>query len=162
MTKDFISIPIEIYDNNDPTLPQEYAKLIEEAKNASKASYAPYSQFHVGAALRLADGTIVLGSNQENAVYPVGCCAERTALYAAGANHPDTPVTAIAIAVWREKDGLFLSTPASPCGVCRQHLLETEMRHGHDIRVILYGTQNIYVIPSAKNLLPLAFTGEEL
>lgn len=162
MRKDFISIPVEIYDNSDPLLPEADAQLIEEAKTASKVSYAPYSKFHVGAALRLADGTIVRGSNQENAVYPVGCCAERTALYAAGANYPDTPVEAIAVAVWREKDGLFLATPASPCGVCRQHLVETEMRFGNNIRVILYGTDYIYVLPSARLLLPLTFTGDEL
>lgn len=162
MKKDLITIPIEIYSSNDSELPAEDALLIEESKRASRGSYAPYSKFHVGAAVRLADGTIVRGSNQENAVFPAGCCAERTALYYAGAEHPDTPVESIAIAVWREKDGLYLATPASPCGVCRQHLVETEMRHGCDIRVILYGTEEIYVLPSAKMLLPLTFTGEEL
>lgn len=162
MNKDLITIPIEIYQNNDAELPEADALLIEEAKAASRGSYAPYSGFHVGAALRLADGTVVRGSNQENAVYPVGCCAERTALYHAGAEHPDTPVEAIAIAVWREKDGLFLAQPASPCGVCRQHLVETEMRHGRDIRVILFGTDKVYALSSAKALLPLTFTGEEL
>lgn len=162
MKKDFVTIPIEIYSSNDSELPAHDALLIEEAKKASLDSYAPYSKFHVGAALRLEDGIIVRGSNQENAVFPAGCCAERTALYYAGAEHPNTPIEAIAIAVWREKDGLFLAKPASPCGVCRQHLVETEMRHGHDIRVILYGTDEIYVLPSAKLLLPLTFTGEEL
>lgn len=162
MKKDFVTIPIEIYSSNDSELPAHDAMLIEEAKKASLDSYAPYSKFHVGAALRLEDGIIVRGSNQENAVFPAGCCAERTALYYAGAEHPNTPIEAIAIAVWREKDGLFLAKPASPCGVCRQHLVETEMRYGHDIRVILYGTDEIYVLPSAKLLLPLTFTGEEL
>lgn len=162
MKKDIISIPFEIYDCNDPLLPDEDAALIEEAKSASRGSYAPYSKFHVGAALRLANGAVVHGSNQENAVFPAGCCAERTALYFAGAEHPDVAVEAIAIAVWREKDGLFLAKPASPCGVCRQHLVETEMRHSQPIRVILYGTDEIYVLPSAKSLLPLTFTGEEL
>lgn len=162
MKKDFVTIPIEIYSSNDSELPAHDALLIEEAKKASLDSYAPYSKFHVGAALRLEDGIIVRGSNQENAVFPAGCCAERTALYYAGAEHPNTPIEAIAIAVWREKDGLFLAKPASPCGVCRQHLVETEMRHGRDIRVILYGTDEIYVLPSAKLLLPLTFTGEEL
>lgn len=162
MKKDCLTIPVEIFNISDSGLQAADASLIEEAKKASRGSYAPYSKFHVGAALRLADGTIVRGSNQENAVFPAGCCAERTALYYAGAEHPNVPVVAIAIAVWREKDGLFLATPASPCGVCRQHLVETEIRHGRDIRVILYGTEEIYVFQSAKMLLPLTFTGKEL
>ena len=162
MKKEMITIAYEVYEAHDSELPAAYAELIEEAKAASKTSYAPYSKFHVGAALRLANGVIVRGSNQENAVFPVTCCAERTALYAAGAQYPDVAVTEIAIAVWREKDGLFLATPASPCGMCRQHLVETEQRHGQPIRVILYGTDESYVLPSANQLLPLTFTGEEL
>lgn len=162
MKKDFITIPIEIFESSDPLLPKEDRELIEEAKAASKGSYAPYSKFHVGAALRLANGTIVRGSNQENAVFPAGCCAERTALYYAGAQYPDVPVVSIAVAVWREKDGLFLATPASPCGVCRQHLVEAEQRFGQSIRVVLYGTEQTFVVSSARDLLPLTFTGEEL
>lgn len=162
MKRDNIIIPVEIYEPDDRSLLAADALLIEEAKKASQSSYAPYSQFHVGAALRLDDGTIVRGSNQENAVFPAGCCAERTALYYAGAEHPNTPVVSIAIAVWREKDGLFLAKPASPCGVCRQHLVETERRFGQSIRVILYGTDETYIINSAKDLLPLTFTGDEL
>lgn len=162
MKKDSITITYDVYEAHDVAFPAAYAELVEEAKAASRDSYAPYSQFHVGAALRLANGVIVRGSNQENAVFPVTCCAERTALYAAGAQYPDVAVTDIAIAVWREKDGLFLATPASPCGMCRQHLVETEQRHGHPIRVILYGTAETYVLESARHLLPLTFTGEEL
>lgn len=157
-----ISIPIEVYKPGDPLFPAEDNALIEQAKEAALESYAPYSKFHVGAALRLADGTIVKGSNQENAVFPAGCCAERTALYYAGAQHPHTPAEAIAVAVWRELDEKFLAIPGSPCGVCRQHLVETEQRHGKKIRVILYGTEEIYVLRSAADLLPLTFTGEEL
>lgn len=162
MKKDSITITYDVYEAHDAAFPAAYAELIDEAKAASRGSYAPYSQFHVGAALRLANGVIVRGSNQENAVFPVTCCAERTALYAAGAQYPDVAVTDIAIAVWREKDGLFLATPASPCGMCRQHLVETEQRHGRPIRVILYGTAETYVLESARHLLPLTFTGEEL
>lgn len=157
-----ISIPIEVFQPEDPLLPAEDRMLIEQAKEAAKTSYAPYSKFHVGAALRLADDTIVKGSNQENAVYPVGCCAERTALYYAGTQYPHVPVEAIAVAVWRELDGKFMAHPASPCGVCRQHLVETEQRHGKKIRVILYGTDEIFVLQSASTLLPLTFTGDEL
>lgn len=162
MRKDNLTIPVVVYDKNDPLLPTDDALLIEEAKKASRNSYAPYSQFHVGAALRLVDGTVVHGSNQENAVFPAGCCAERTALYYAGTTHPSTAVDAIAVAVWREKDGLYLAEPASPCGVCRQHLVETEMRHGRKIKVILYGTEHTYVLQSAQDLLPLTFTADVL
>lgn len=162
MKKEIIHIPVDIYEDQDNALPAEDALLIEEAKAASKDSYAPYSKFHVGAALRLADGTIVRGSNQENAATPAGCCAERTALYYAGAQYPNTAPTAIAVAIWREKDGLFLVKPGSPCGICRQHLVEAETRYGHDIRIILYGTECTYVLPSAKLLLPLTFTKDEL
>lgn len=157
-----LSIPIEIYRPDDPLFPAEDRQLVVQAKEAAQDSYAPYSRFHVGAALRLSDGTIVKGSNQENAVFPVGCCAERTALYYAGAQYPHVPVEAIAVAVWRELDGKFLAMPGSPCGVCRQHLVETEQRHGTKIRVILYGTEQTYVLRSAADLLPLTFTGEEL
>lgn len=162
MKKDTITIPVEVYDDNDPLLPQEFRALVEEAKRISKCSYAPYSQFHVGAALRLADGTVVTGSNQENAAFPATCCAERTALYYAGANYPNVPVTAIAIAAWREKDDSFLDCPVSPCGTCRQHLLETEVRFGQSIKVILYGRKAVYVLNSARDLLPISFTKEEL
>lgn len=157
-----ITIPVEVYTPDDPMLSESDRSLIEEAKIAARDSYAPYSKFHVGAALRLEGDIVVRGSNQENAVYPVGCCAERTALYYAGATYPDKAVNTIAIAVWREADGLFLAQPASPCGVCRQHLVETEQRFKQPIRVILYGTECIYVIHSAAALLPLTFTGEEL
>ena len=157
-----LTIPVEIYLHDDPLFPAEDRALVEHAKQAAQRSYAPYSKFHVGAALRLADGSIVKGSNQENAVYPVGCCAERTALYYAGAEHPDVPVDAIAVAVWRELDGKYLAKPGSPCGVCRQHLVEMEQRHGRKIRIILFGTEEIYVLHSAADLLPLTFTGDEL
>lgn len=157
-----IVIPVEIYTADEGLPEQGDDELVEAAKRASKDSYAPYSKFHVGAALRLVDGTVVLGSNQENAVFPVGCCAERTALYHAGTLHPDVAVEAIAVAVWREGDGAFLRTPGSPCGMCRQHLIETQQRYHHDIRVILYGTDETYVLRSASDLLPLTFTGEEL
>lgn len=162
MKTENITIPVDVYEPGDTALDPSDAQLIEEAKKASLVSYAPYSKFHVGAALRLADGTIVRGSNQENAVTPAGCCAERTALYYAGAEHPDVAPTDIAIAIWREKDGLFLAQPGSPCDICRQHLVEAETRFGRDIRVILYGRECIYVIPSAKLLLPLTFTKDAL
>lgn len=157
-----ITIPVEIYSPDDPLLPAEDKALIDEAKSVCRDSYAPYSKFHVGAALRLANGATVRGSNQENAVYPVGCCAERTALYYAGSAYPGVAVEAIAVAVWRELDGKYLAKPGSPCGVCRQHLVETEQRYGQPIKVILYGADEVYVLRSAADLLPLTFTGDEL
>ena len=157
-----ITIPVEIFSPDDPLLPAEDRALIDVAKRVCRDSYAPYSKFHVGAALRLVNGVVVEGNNQENAVYPAGCCAERTALYYAGAAHPGVAVEAIAVSIWRELYGKYLAKPGSPCGVCRQHLVETEQRYGQKIRVILYGEDEIYVLQSAADLLPLTFTGDEL
>ncbi len=134
--------------------------LVEKAKAMTDTSYAPYSHFCVGAALALADGQIFLGSNQENAVFPVGLCAERTAFFAASANAPEVAPVAIAIAA-RNSEG-FQSKPVTPCGACRQALLEAEMRFHQPIRVLLYGTEGVYVLPSMKSLLPLTFDGSEL
>ena len=131
-------------------------QLIDAAKAATQRSYAPYSHFHVGAAALLADGTVVTGTNQENAAYPSGLCAERTTLFYAGSAHPDKPVVALAIAAYT--DGAFTSTPIAPCGACRQVLLETEQRHHQFIRVLLYGTEGIYIIEGGtRELLPLTF-----
>ncbi|MBR5149490.1 MAG: cytidine deaminase [Bacteroidaceae bacterium] len=131
-------------------------QLIDAAKSATQRSYAPYSHFHVGAAALLADGTIVTGTNQENAAYPSGLCAERTTLFYAGSTHPNTAVVALAIAAYT--DGAFTATPIAPCGACRQVMLETEQRHHHSIRTLLYGTEGIYIIEGGtRELLPLTF-----
>ena len=137
-------------------LDEKEAELVEKAKLATSGSYSPYSQFSVGAAVRLADGTIVTGSNQENASYPCGLCAERTALFYANAQYPTLAVDAIAIAA-KNVNG-FLSTPITPCGACRQALLETELRYKQKIKVLLYGTEKIYSVNSIAELLPLQFT----
>ena len=108
----------------------------------------------------LKDGTIVKGSNQENAAYPSGLCAERTALFSANSNYPEQPVVALAIACYT--DGHFLSTPGSPCGACRQVMIETEHRYGEPMRVILYGEDKTLVFHSAADLLPLGFFAEDL
>lgn len=131
--------------------------LIDKATAMTYNAYAPYSHFSVGAAILLDDGTIVTGSNQENAAFPSGTCAERSACFAAGANYPETKFNTIAIAS-READGSILDEPISPCGGCRQALLEYEKRAGHPVRVILAGREKIYILPSVKSLLPLAFT----
>lgn len=130
--------------------------LVVAAQNATANSYSPYSHFSVGAAVRLTDGSVYTGNNQENASYPCGLCAERTALYYANAQNPNTPVESIAIAA-KNVDG-FLKTPITPCGACRQSLLETENRFNQKITVYLYGTEGIYRVDSIADLLPLQFT----
>ncbi len=129
--------------------------LVEHARKATEGSYSPYSAFAVGAALLLANGEVVCGSNQENVSYPCGLCAERTALYYANATYPDQPVEMLAIAA-KNKDG-FLPSPITPCGACRQSLLETENRFGLPITVLLFGTREILRVGSISSLLPLQF-----
>jgi len=131
-------------------------ELVTAAKRATESSYAPYSKFHVGAAIRLDDGTIVTGSNQENAAFSSGTCAERSACFGAAANHPGRSMDAIAIAAYT--NGGFQRKPISPCGACRQALLEYEHNQGHPMRVILYGDDECFLLPSVASLLPLCFT----
>lgn len=146
------------YEEHAPAeLDELHAALCAEAMKATRGSYAPYSDFRVGAALRLLDGTLVKGANQENAAFPSGTCAERSAVFAAGANRPDTPITHLAIAA-RKGDGPFQDRPISPCGACRQALLEYERKQGSPIEVTLYGTEAVYVFPSVASLLPFSFT----
>ena len=103
----------------------------------------------------LENGNVVIGANQENAAFPSGLCAERTAIFAAQANHPDQPITTLAIAA-RNVNGL-LKSPISPCGACRQVVLEIEDRYQRPVRILLYGTEGIYVFESIKDLLPFSF-----
>ena len=132
-------------------------RVVEVAKQSTYNSYAPYSHFHVGAALLLKNGTIIPGCNQENAAFPAGICAERAALFAAGAQYPDQPVLLLAIAV-RNSKGDFLEEPASPCGPCRQVIIETETRFNQQVRILLYGRNKIYAIDGIGSLMPLSFT----
>ncbi|MGM9711229.1 MAG: cytidine deaminase [Prevotella sp.] len=141
-------------------LSEEDRLLVQRAIEATASSYSPYSHFAVGAALRLTDGTIVIGSNQENAAFPSGLCAERTAIFAAGATHPDQAVTTLAIAA-RNEAGLT-AEPASPCGACRQVILEVEQRYKCPVRILLYGTNGVYIINSVRELLPLCFVDESM
>ena len=133
--------------------------LFLEAKKVSNNAYAPYSHFSVGAAVLLGNGSVVGGSNQENAAYPSGMCAERVALFSAGASYPDAPVLSMAIVAL--KDGC-VQLSVSPCGGCRQTMLEAEQRYGHHIRILLCGRDETVVVPSAKDLLPLCFGKENL
>ena len=135
-------------------------QLVEKAIGATQNSYAPYSNFHVGACLRLADGREVIGANQENAAFPSGLCAERSAVFAAQSMFPEEAITALAIAA-RNENGLT-AQPVSPCGACRQVILEMEDRYKQDVRILLYGTEGVYVIPSVKALLPLHFVDSNM
>ncbi len=135
-------------------------QLVEKAIGATQNSYAPYSNFHVGACLRLADGREVIGANQENAAFPSGLCAERSAVFAAQSMFPEEAITALAIAA-RNENGLT-AQPVSPCGACRQVILEMEDRYKQDVRILLYGTEGVYVIPSVKSLLPLHFVDSNM
>ena len=123
-------------------------ELVETAKAKTQDAYCPYSHYHVGAAALLSDGQVITGSNQENAAYPSGLCAERTTLFAANANNPHTPVEALAIACYT--NGHFTKDAASPCGACRQVMLETEHRFGKDMKVILYGEDTCSGSASSK------------
>jgi cytidine deaminase len=135
-------------------------KLIETAKEATTRSYAPYSKFHVGAALLLENGEIVAGSNQENAAYPTTLCAERTAIFYANSQYPDIPVKSIAIAAFANGD--FTEESCAPCGSCRQVISEVENRFGKPVSVIMYGKKHIYEVSSIQDLLPLSFGKENL
>jgi len=151
---------IQVYDGIDE-LDDSDRKLLIEARNATTKAYAPYSHFFVGAAARLSNGQIVTGSNQENASYPVGICAERVLLGSASSLYPDTPIEAMAISYQSER--VKSDHPISPCGMCRQSLQEFETRTNKKLRLILGGMEGkVYVLSKASLLLPLAFTNEEL
>ena len=136
-------------------LSEDDQRLVNKAIEATRNSYAPYSNFHVGACLRMADGMEMIGANQENAAFPSGLCAERSAIFAAQSQHPESAIVALAIAA-RNEEGM-MATPVSPCGACRQVILEMEDRYQCDVKILLYGTEGIYVIPNVKTLLPLHF-----
>jgi len=138
-------------------LSAEDRQLVEQAIEATRRSYAPYSHFRVGAAVRLGNGEIVIGCNQENAAYPSGLCAERTALFAAGALYPDVPVKVLAVAA-RGTDGEMTEEPTGPCGSCRQVIIESETRAKHPIRILLYGRRCVYIIDGIRQLMPLTFS----
>lgn len=130
--------------------------LADNAFEMTQRSYSPYSHFSVGAAVRMSNNHIVRGCNQENAAFGVTICAERTALFAAGAEFPDTPIEAIAIAA-RGTDGQLLEEPVSPCGSCRQAMIETELRSNQQLHIILCGKEKFYVMEGIRQLMPLSF-----
>lgn len=149
-----------VYENISE-LPEEHQWLLNEAREVTDNAYAPYSNFQVGAVAKMANGEIVAGSNQENASFPVGLCAERVLLASASSLFPKLPIETIAISYKSEHHKS--DHPISPCGICRQSLQEFESRVNHPVQLILGGMEGpVYVIDSASRLLPLAFTSEEL
>jgi cytidine deaminase len=142
-------------------LSKEDQELLQTAHQYVNHAYAPYSNFCVGAAVRLENNAIIGGSNMENAAYPICVCAEPATLAAAASQHPNVPIKAIAITVKHPEKPVL--TPAAPCGSCRQVLSEAEDKYGQKIAIILQGESGIiYKVSSAKDLLPLSFSGDFL
>ncbi|MFT3740058.1 MAG: cytidine deaminase [Breznakibacter sp.] len=134
--------------------------LIERSIEALENAYAPYSEFSVGAALLLDNGSVVTGNNQENAAYPSGLCAERVALFYANAQYPQHKIVKLAIAA--AKNGRLCDSPITPCGACRQVMLESEHRQNQPYEVILVGNEKVVKIGEARYLLPFAFDSDSL
>ena len=155
MKEQILELSYRIYALDE--LPEESRKLVDAALEATRRSYAPYSHFYVGAAVMLDNGIIVTGNNQENVAFPSGLCAERTALFYANAQYPEVPVKALAI-VARDSSGKVTQEPISPCGACRQVMLETENRFGKPMQILLASAEEVIVVERASALLPLAFS----
>ena len=148
------------YDSLDE-LPGEDQELIKEAQSSMLLAYAPYSHFLVGAAALLENGVIVKGNNQENASYPIGLCAERVAVFAAGANYPGIKIKAVAISALSKE--FVIDKPVTPCGACRQAIAEYEHRYQNPIRLIMAGeTGKVLVADSILPFLPYVFNGDAL
>jgi cytidine deaminase len=155
-----LNISVQIFPDFK-SLETEDADLLQAARAAVEHAYAPYSKFRVGAAVRLINGQIITGSNQENASFPAGICAERVTLSAASAVYPAIAIKALALTYINESGNN--RRPISPCGICRQTLAEYEQRFGQPIRLILGGVSGeIFIVNRATDLLPLAFSSREL
>ena len=142
--------------NPQDSIPEEIANLVAKAKEATNTSYAPYSNFYVGAAALLDNGTVVIGSNFENASYPLCLCAERVALASIHSQYPDAVVQMMAVTARNPKAALL--EPVAPCGACRQVLLEYEQKQKSEIQIIMFGEEGkIAICESAASLLPMAF-----
>ena len=149
-----IKIAFEEYDSLDQLNAQD-CMLAKAALEAQKNAYAPYSNFHVGAAVMFEDGEIVKGCNQENAAYPSGICAERTAMFYASAKRPDTTMVSIAIAGGLK--GELSDQPTTPCGACRQVMAQYQIKGGKPISVILVGASKIWKFEKVDDILPFMF-----
>ena len=160
MKTDAYSFSYNVYNSIDE-LEKADAQLLKKAIEVTSKAYAPYSHFHVGAVARTTSGEYIHGTNQENASYPVGICAERVLLASASSIFPDVPIESIAVSY--QSRTMNSDHPIAPCGMCRQSLQEYEARMKHPIRLILGGSEGkIFVIPSVSYLLPFSFTGNEL
>ena len=155
-----IKIQIEEYDEGEQ-LPAGDISLLHEARQAVNTSYSPYSEFRVGAAVLLENGVVVKGSNQENASYPLGLCAERVAIFHANSAYPDQKILSIAITASAQH--FVTQSPITPCGACRQVMAEVENRQQHPIRIVMSGQKGItQIVDGIQNLLPLSFKEEKL
>ena len=160
MEKKHLGFELSIFNSMDE-LSNTDALLLEEAEKARQNSHAPYSKFSVGAALLLESGKIIPGSNQENASFPAGLCAEGVAVFSAGANYPNEKIKAIAVTAASGSNNL--ASPAAPCGICRQTIAEYEKKQGSPIQILMKGqTGPIYKCDSMADLLPLGFDGSFL
>lgn len=157
-----VEISLSLFEVNDlAELDPSEQELIKISRRMTTQAYAPYSGFYVGAAVLLENGEIVLGSNQENAAYPSGLCAERVAVFAASAKYPDIKIKAIAIS--GNSKTRDIDHPVTPCGACRQVMLEYEIKQQEPFKVYLSGySGKIYIIEKVQDLLPLSFTSKEL
>ncbi|MBQ2173056.1 MAG: cytidine deaminase [Bacteroidales bacterium] len=154
MAEKRINVTYQEYSSVEEMTPEDQA-LVAAALEAQKGSYSPYSDFQVGAALQLANGVIVKGANQENIAYPSGLCAERVAMFWAGANYPDVPMETLAIA--GSDHGVLCESPASPCGSCRQVMAEYQKKYNHPLKIILVGSKRIRKFSCVEDLLPFIF-----
>lgn len=160
MTELTIKTTFSVFEDITET-PKNIQSLMQNAVESRKKAYAPYSKFKVGVALVLENGTIVIGSNQENAAYPSGLCAERVAIYHAGAMYPDQKI--ISIAITATSDNFESVTPIPPCGSCRQSISEFEVKQKQPIEIYFMGASGkVFKSDSLANLLPLSFSGDYL
>jgi cytidine deaminase len=160
MKKENAEFTYEVYENADDLFAED-ANLLKKAQDACLLAYAPYSEFQVGAAAELANGAYIVSANQENASFPVGLCAERGLLATASSVYPGVAVKNIAVSY--SSKTVFSGHPISPCGICRQSLVEYEQRFQQPIRLILGGLEGkVFVIPTAAMLLPLSFTSSDM
>jgi len=161
MGKKTIELTFEVYAD-ETFLDAKDSHLLKKARETTVNAYAPYSKFYVGAAALLSTGEIVTGTNQENASFPAGICAEQVTLSAISSLHPHTGAVSV-MAISYQGDGIKSDHPISPCGICRQALVEHELRTDQQMRIILSGLSgDVYIIPNAQALLPLAFSPDEL
>ncbi len=154
------SIIIEFQEAKKSELNSSDLELLEQASLACESAYAPYSHFHVGACLKLQNGEIITGNNQENSAYPSGICAERVALFSASAKFPGIgPET---LAIMAKTNSFDLAEPITPCGACRQVMAEYEQNSGKPMRILLGNKEKVWILNGVSSLLPLLFHGDKL